>query len=133
MAVIFWAVGGVIATAAMHEDHSAHSAYGDYDNYSDAAERKRKRRESMKPGIEDSARELSNYKHYTVNPQLDSQALKDTSAMRVDVGQMDSDVNSKLGRVAEIETRSQTGDLQKELEEIDSLLEKISQMEKEAK
>lgn len=134
MAVIFWAAGAVIATAAMHEDHSAHSDYdnyGDYDNYSDVAERRRKRREGMKPDIESSARELSGYKRGTVNPQLNSQYLKEAKAMRVDVGAMDSDVQSRINTQINIEQLSQTEDLRKELEEIDGLLAKIERIEQD--
>lgn len=131
MAVIFWAVGGVVATAVMHEDHSAHNAYGDYDNYSDAAERRRKRREGMKPEIESSAHELAGYKRGSVNPQLNSQYLKEAKAMKVDVDAMDSDVKSKINTQIDIEQLSQTEDLKRELDEIDRLLAKISRIEQE--
>lgn len=131
MAVIFWAVGGVVATAVMHEDHSAHSAYGDYDNYSDAAERMRKRREGMKPDIEDSARELSAFKRNIVNPQLTKQYLKEAKAMTVDSDVLDADVKSKINTQIEIEQLSQTDNLRRELAEIDGLLAKISRIEQE--
>ncbi len=45
MAVIFWAVGGVVASAVLHDDHSVHSDYDNYSNhsdYSDYAERQRR-------------------------------------------------------------------------------------------
>ena len=132
MAVIFWAVGGVIAAAASHGDHSAHSDYdnyGNYSNYSDAAERQRKRREGMKPDIESSARELSTYKRGVVNPQLTKQYLKEAKAMTVDADVMDSDVRTKINTQINIEELSQTEDLRRELEEIDGLLAKISSIE----
>ena len=132
MAVIFWAVGGVVVAAASHGDHSAHSDYdnyGNYSNYSDAAERQRKRREGMKPDIESSARELSTYKRGVVNPQLTKQYLKEAKAMTVDADVMDSDVRTKINTQINIEELSQTEDLRRELEEIDGLLAKISSIE----
>ena len=134
MAVIFWAVGGVVVAAATHGDHSAHSDYdnyGNYSNYSDAAERQRKRREGMMPDIESSARELSTYKRGVVNPQLNSQYLKEAKAMTVDADVLDSDVKSKINTQINIEELSQTEDLRRELEEIDGLLAKISRIESE--
>lgn len=136
MAVIFWAVGGAVVAAATHGDHSA---YGDYDNYgnygdySDAAERRRKRREGMKPEIESSANELSTYKRSIVNPQLSSQSLKAEKAMTVDVDAMDLDAKSKINSKINIEELSQTGDLRKELDEIDGLLAKIAHIGSENK
>ncbi len=136
MAVIFWAAAGAVVAAATHGDHSAHSDYdnyGNYGDYSDAAERRRKRREGMKPEIESSANELSTYKRSIVNPQLSSQSLKAEKAMTVDVDAMDLDARSKINSKINIEELSQTGDLRKELDEIDGLLAKIAHIGSENK
>ena len=134
MAVIFWAVGGVVASAVLHDDHSA---YGDYDNYSnhsdysDYAERQRRRLASLQSDTESAARELSNYKSYTVNPELSRQSLKSQSAMRVSGTEMDTDAKAKINRKIEHDEDSETSSLKSELSLIDDVLGKISRIERE--
>lgn len=134
MAVIFWAVGGVVASAILHEDHSAHSDYdnyGDHVDYSDAAERKRKRLEAMKSEAESQVQELSGYKSSIVNPELSSQTLKQQTAMRVNEPEMDVDAKGKIKRRIEHDQTIETSELKNELEVVDDLLSKISRIERE--
>lgn len=136
MAVVFGvavgAVGTVVVGTIAHDDYSAYSEYGDYDNYSDAAERRRRRIASYKSDAEAAASELSDYKKYTVNPKLNSQALKERKAMQVSESSMDSDAKNKINCEIELEIAGETDDLKKELNQIDALLEKISQIERGA-
>ena len=135
MAVIFWAVGGVVASAILHDDHSAHSDYDNYSNhsdYSDYAERQRRRLASLKSDTESAARELSSYKSYTVNPELDLYILKTQTAMRVDQSAMDEDARSKIQRRLDADESSETSSLNRELVLINNILDKISHLEKES-
>lgn len=134
MAVIFWAVGGVVASAVLHDDHSAHSDYDNYDNYSnysDAAERQRKRLAAMKSDTESAARELSDYKYSIVNPELSSQNLKQQRAMSVKESAMDGDAKAKINRRIEYDEAVEISSLKTELELVDDILGKISAIEKE--
>ena len=134
MAVIFWAVGGVVASAVLHDDHSAYGDYDDYDNYSnysDYAERQRRRLETLRADTESAARELSSYKSYTVNPELSSQSLKSQSAMRVSEPEIDTDAKGKIQRKIEHDEDSETSSLKSELSLIDDVLGKISRLERE--
>ncbi len=133
MAVLFWAVGGVVASAVLHDDHSDYDNYDNYDNYSnysDYAERKRRRIASLKSETESAASELSGYKRNTVNPQLNSQTLKNQSAMSVSEQEMNDDATSKINKQIEIDEISETSNLEKELKTINSILEKISDIER---
>ena len=134
MAVIFWAVGGVVASAVLHDDHSAYGDYGDYGDwseYSDYAERQRRRLASLQSDTESAARELSTYKHYTVNPELSSQSLKNQSAMRVSGTEIDTDAKAKINRSIEHDEDSEASSLKSELSLIDDVLGKISRLERE--
>ncbi len=134
MAVIFWAVGGVVASAILHDDHSAHSDYnnyGDHSDYSDAAERKRRRLETMKSEAKSQVQELSGYKSNIVNHELSSQTLKQQTAMRVSESEMDGDVKAKINRQIEHDQTVETSELKNELEVVDDLLSKISSIERE--
>ena len=134
MAVIFWAVGVVVASAILHEDHSAHSDYnnyGDHVDYSDAAERKRKRLEAMKSEAKSQVQELSGYKSNIVNHELSSQSLKWQTAMRVSESEMDGDAKAKINRQIEHDKAVETSELKNELEVVDDLLSKISSIERE--
>ena len=133
MAVLFWAVGGVVASAVLHDDHSDYDNYDNYDNYSnysDYAERKRRRIASLKSETESAASELSGYKRNIVNPQLNSQTLKNQSAMSVSEQEMNDDATSKINKQIEIDEISETSNLEKELKTINSILEKISDIER---
>ena len=134
MAVIFWAVGGVVASAVLHDDHSAYGDYDDYDNYSnysDYAERQRRRLASIQSDTESAARELSSYKRSSVNPELSSQYLIARSAMRVNESDMDDDAKGKINRRIEHDEAVDTSSLKDELELVDEILGKISSIEKE--
>ena len=134
MAVIFWAVGGVVASAVLHDDHSAYGDYGDYGDwseYSDYAERQRRRLASLQSDTESAARELSSYKSYTVNPELSSQSLKSQSAMRVSEPEIDTDAKAKIQRRVKSDEDSETSSLKSELSLIDDVLGKISRLERE--
>lgn len=133
MAVIFWAVGGVVAGAVLHDDHSAYGDYGDYGNYSDYsdyAERQRRRLNSLKSDTESAAQELSGYKRNTVNPELTSQTLKETKAMRVSESGMNEDVTGKINRQIEHDEVCETSELKNELTLINELLKKIDYIER---
>jgi hypothetical protein len=133
MAVIFWAVGGVVAGAVLHDDHSAHSDYdnyGNYSDYSDYAERQRRRLNSLKSDTESAAQELSGYKRSTVNPELTSKTLKETKAMRVSESDMNGDVTGKINRQIEHDETCETSDLKNELKLINELMKKIEYIER---
>lgn len=86
---------------------------------------------TLKSDIEAAARELSNYKRSTVNPQLTNSALINQSAMRVSESSMNDDVqNSIRSRIARDES-NETSSLRNEIELIDDILRKISQIERE--
>ena len=134
MAVLLWGAAAAVVGAIAHDDHSAYSDYDDYDNYSnysDYAERQRKRLAGLKSDTESAARELSNYKSYTVNPELSSQTLKAQSAMRIDNNDMDKDAKQKISRQVEHDEVVETSSLQKELDLVDDLLKKISDVERQ--
>lgn len=130
-----WLVGGAVAAIILmpdHSDHSDYSAYSDYDNYSDAAERKRRRIEALKQETESSAKELSDYKRASVNPNLSDQQLKNASAMQVSKTRMDQDAKGAINRKVEETVKSETSRTQEELREIDHLLYRIHQIEEES-
>ena len=134
MAVIFWAVGGVVASAVLHDDHSDYDNYdnyGNYSNYSDSAERQRKRLAALQSDTESAARELSGYKRGTVNPELTSQYLISRPAMRVNESDMNDDAKAKIQRKITCDETSETSNLQSELSLVDDILNKISRIEKE--
>ncbi len=135
MAVIFWAVGGVVASAILHEDHSAYSDYDNYSNhsdYSDYAERQRRRLAALKSETESAASELSTHKSQKVNPELDLYSLKTQTAMRVDQSAMDKDARAKIQRRVDAAEVSETSNLNDELVVINNILDKISSLEKES-
>ena len=86
---------------------------------------------TLKSDIEAAARELSNYKRSTVNPQLTNSALINQSAMRVSESSMNDDVQNGIrSRIARDES-NETSSLRNEIELIDDILRKISQIERE--
>ncbi len=96
-----------------------------------AEREKAMRLSTLKSDIEAAARELSNYKRSTVNPQLTNSALINQSAMRVSESSMNDDVqNSIRSRIARDES-NETSSLRNEIELIDDILRKISQIERE--
>ena len=96
-----------------------------------AEREKAMRLSTLKSDIEAAARELSNYKRSTVNPQLTNSALINQSAMRVSESSMNDDVqNSIRSRIARDES-NETSSLQNEIDIIDGILGKISQIERE--
>lgn len=136
MAVIFAAVGGAAFVGAVtaydvYSDYSDWSAYGDWGEYSDAAERKKRRLEALKQETEAAARDLSDYKKTSVNPELTSQSLKRSPAMVVSPADLDRDAKATIDRKKEQETDSAVKTDQEALQEIDSLLKRIDEIEKE--
>ncbi len=136
MAVLF-AVGGafigglIVDTLTDDYFHSDYSDYSDYDDYDDAETRRLKRIETLKRDTEFAAQNFSEYKKYTVNPELESSSLKAETAMNVSAAAMDKDVKKKLQKQIDDQLLKKTGVLRQELEEIDSLLLKIDKIEKE--
>ncbi len=94
-----------------------------------AEREKAMRLSTLKSDTESAARELSNYKSSTVNPQLSSQTLKAQNAMRVSEAEMTNDVNSRINRQIEHDEVCDTSALKNELALVDDLLRKISQIE----
>lgn len=102
------------------------------------AERERERAErekamrlsTLKSDTESAARELSAYKRSTVNPQLTSSALQNQSAMRVSEQSMNDDVQSSIRSKIAYDERHETLSLSNEIEAIDSLMRKLSEIER---
>lgn len=133
MPVIFAVIGGgVIAVAATtYDDYGDHSDYGDYNDYNDAAERKKRRVSALKGETESAAQELSGYKKATVNPQLSSEQLKWKPAMSVSETDMDRDAKSTITRKMQAQIANETKDAEAQIKEIDKLLARISEIQKE--
>ena len=128
MAVIF-AVGGGAAAAvvgiAVYDNHS------DWHEYSDAAERKKRRIEALKQETEAAAQDLSTYKSGSVNPNLTSHALKCAPAMKVSAEDLDEDARKTIDRKVKLEEDSSGRIENDKLQEIDSLLKRIDEIEQE--
>lgn len=116
-----------------YSDSYSYSDYSDYDNYDDAEVRRVKRIESLKRDTEYAAQEVSDYKRYTVNPELDSNDLKSETAMNVSYEDMDKDVNNKIQKQLNAQMKERAGVLKQELKEIDNLLLKINEIERKNK
>lgn len=125
-------IGGLIVYDNLSNSYS-YSDYGDYDNYDDAEVRRLKRIETLKRDTEVAAQELSDYKRYTVNSELDNSSLKNETAMNVSYTAMDKDVNCKIQRQIDDQMQKKTGTLKRELEEMDKLLLKIDEIERKNK
>lgn len=132
MAVVFGAVVIVGGLAVAHGDYSDYENYEDYSDYDDEDEEieRLRRIESLREETEKAANTLSEYKSGTVNPKLSRQALKETSAMEVSEDAMDKDVRSSLEKEKDNELLQDTEELQKEMQQIDNLLEKIEKIER---
>lgn len=136
MAVVLAVGGAIIGGLIVYDnlsDSYSYSDYGDYDNYDDAEVRRLKRIETLKRDTEAAAQELSDYKRYTVNSELDNSSLKNETAMNVSYTAMDKDVKSKMQRQIDDQMQKKTGTLKRELEEIDKLLLKIDEIERKNK
>lgn len=94
------------------------------------AEEKRRKLSTLKSDTESAARELSAYKRSTVNPQLTSSALQHQSAMRVSEQSMNDDVQSSIRSKIAYDERHETLSLSNEIEAIDSLMRKLSEIER---
>ena len=105
-------------------------AHGDYSDYSDAEVRKEMRINSLEEEVENAERILCEYKSESVNPQLSSQELKDEDAMEVSAKAMDKDVRESIDRKIKDQVLQKTSDLQRELQQIDELLNKIEEIER---
>ena len=130
MAVIFAVVGGgAVAVIGVGSSYSEYSAYSDA--YSDAAERKRLRMENKKKEISDAAVQMGDYKRNYINPYLTSQNLVYTNAVNVSPEELDNDVRSNIEKKMreEIDSNSQIKEYQKELQEIEALLERLDKEE----
>ncbi|MCX4315101.1 MAG: hypothetical protein OSJ52_00425 [Lachnospiraceae bacterium] len=134
MAVIF-AIGGgavaVIGAAMAHDDYSDHYSYDDWGEYSDAAERKQRRLEAGKQETENMARDLSGYKKVTVNPELMDETLKRTPAMMVSENEINQDAMKKISNEENQENNNTVKPELQRIEDIDFLLKRIQEIEKE--
>lgn len=133
MAVVF-AVGAAFVGGLIVYDNLSDSSYSDYstyDDYDDAEVRRIKRIETLKRDIELEMETYSDYKRYTVNPELESDSLKRETAMKVSFVALDKDAKGKIQKQidAQVETKART--LQQELKEVDELLLKIDKIERE--
>ena len=95
-----------------------------------AAREREMRLSTLRSDIESAARELSNYKRSSVNPQLTSSALQQQPAMRVSEYSMNNDVQSRINNQIARDESNETSSLKTEIEMIDSLLAEISELER---
>lgn len=131
MAVIF-AIGGAAVGVIAIAGHDDHSDYGDYDAYSDAAEKQHKKLvKAKKEEIKSAVQALDDYKRSTVHPYLESERLKQESAMLVSVDEMKYDAKKLIGKKKQKERQERTSDEYARLQEIDRLLERIEDIQKE--
>ena len=128
-------IGGVFVGALIVYDNlSSHSDYSDYDDYSDYSdyeERRKRKIRSMKDDARVDAKELSNYKDNSINPELSNNTLISQSAMRVSVPSMDSDVKGRINAETAEVSDDETAELRAELDEIEKLMRKINNIKKE--
>ena len=130
MAVVLGAVVAVGGLALTHGDYSDYVNYGDYSDYSGEDAEKFLRVESLQEEAEKAANILSEYKPKSVDPELNSQSLKNASAMKVSETAMDKDVKSSIERKRDSEILRDTKALQMEMQQIDELLGKIEKIER---
>lgn len=133
MAVIFAAIGGaiVIGGAMSYEDHSDYSAYSRYSEYNDYAERERRRKDALRAEIQSAKEALTGYKKSTVNPHLENQALIQADAMEVSENAMDQDAKKVLQKKQDREIEKETGELERQIDEITALLKKVRKVREE--
>lgn len=131
MAVIFAVGGAAVIGVIAYDNHSDWHEYSDWGEYSDAAERKKRRIEALRQETEAAARDLADYKKASVNPNLTSQTLKRTPAMTVSTEALNKDARQTIDRKVERETDSAVQTEKDALKEIDSLLKRIEEIEKE--
>lgn len=132
--MVVWALGGIAVVgmaATTYDNHSDWHEYSDWGEYSDAAERKRRRVEAKEKEVESAAWDLSAYKKATVNPQLSDEALRQSSAMTVSDAAMDKDAKETIQKQINAETTQIVWEDQQKLKEIDLLLQRIQEIEKE--
>ncbi|MCI8880505.1 MAG: hypothetical protein HFH28_07305 [Clostridiaceae bacterium] len=136
-----WLVGGAVAFVVyidkydVYSDHGDYSNYSDYSNhsdYSDAAERKRRRIAALEEECKSAVQSLEGYKRDSVNPKLLKTSLKQEPAMTVSETDMDKDAKKKIDQEMQQQVRWDTADVEAQLEEVNRLLERIYQIEKEA-
>lgn len=131
MAVIF-AIGGAAVGVIAIAGYDDHSDYGDYEAYSDAAEKQHEKLvKAKKKEIESAVQVLEDYKRSTVHPYLESERLKQESAMLVSVDEMKYDARKLIGKKKQRERQERTSDEYARLQEIDRLLERIEDIQKE--
>ena len=130
MAVVLGAVVAVGGLALTHGDYSDYVNYGDYSDYSGEDAEKFLRVESLQEEAEKAANIRSEYKSKSVDPELNSQSLKNASAMKVSETAMDKDVKSSIERKRDSEILRDTKALQMEMQQIDELLGKIEKIER---
>lgn len=130
MAVVLGAVVAVGGFALTHGDYSDYGNYGDYNDYSDEDTEKFLLVESLREEAETAVNILSKYKSKSVNPELSSQSLKDTSAMKVSETAMDQDVKLSIEKKTGSEILQDTEALQREMQQIEDLLRKIEKIER---
>ena len=130
MAVVLGAVVAVGGLALTHGDYSDYVNYGDYSDYSGEDAEKFLRVESLQEEAEKAANILSEYKSKSVDPEPNSQSLKNASAMKVSETAMDKDVKSSIERKRDSEILRDTKALQMEMQQIDELLGKIEKIER---
>lgn len=128
-------IGGVFVGALIVYDnlssHSDYSDYDDYGDYSDYEEQRKRKIRSMKDDAKSDARELSNYKDNSINPELTNSDLISQSAMRVSVPSMDSDVKGRINTEIADASDNETAELRAELDEIEKLIKKIEKIKGE--
>lgn len=136
MAVVGLALGGMVLGAVFYDNHSDYSDYGDYDNYSDysdAAVRQQRRIEAKQEEIEYQKSDINTYKIEDVNDYLQSEILKNKSGVYVKLKSVKEDGDSKIEKAINNESKNQTQKLVREIDDINSVLEKIDKILEEGK
>ena len=133
MAVIGWAIGGIIVASIAYDDYSDYSDYDNYSNYSDAAERRRRRIEAKENEIHSQVNITNTYKIENVNDYLKTKSLKEQSGVDVALNQVNSDALDKINSSIDNEIKEDTKQLSYEVEKINIVIEKIDKILEENK
>lgn len=127
-------VGGAIIGGigkALYSDYSDHSDYDNYSDYSDAAERRERRRKALLSTVQEKKEVVLNYKDTEVNKNLSSKRLIEQDGATVSLDEVNNDAFNKISIDKENESYNKCTQLNKEIEQIDALLNRIDVILKE--
>ncbi len=134
MSLIGILVGGAIIGGigkALYSDYSDHSDYDNYSDYSDAAERRERRRKALLSTVQEKKEVVLNYKDTEVNKNLYSKNLIEQDGATVSLDEVNNDALNKISIDKENESYNKCTHLNKEIELIDALLNRIDVILKE--